>query len=129
MSWEASAKAAQQSVHDSIPSKWKIAPEILSAKPSNVSRLIEDKGLLDAKQLDITSKDATEVLSLIQSGKLTATEVCEAFCARAALAHQLVCPFCRHKQFSEPESMLTVLLDKLSYQLLPRRSFGASSAT
>lgn len=90
MAWEEAAKAAQQSVIDSIPAKWRIPADILTAKPTNVSRVIEDKGLLNAKQLEITSKDGTEILENIQNGTYTATDVAEAFCARAALAHQLV---------------------------------------
>jgi amidase len=90
MPWEEAARAAQQSVIDSIPDKWRVDPAILSAKPTNVSNVIEDQGLLNAQQLEITSKDATEILERIQSGAWTATDVADAFCARAALAHQLV---------------------------------------
>ncbi|KAK2595670.1 hypothetical protein QQS21_006643 [Conoideocrella luteorostrata] len=110
MSWEEAARAAQQSVIDSIPSHWRIAPEIQSAKPTNVSRVIEDKGLLNAKQLEITSKDGTDIVQLIRDGVYTAVDVADAFCARAALAHQLT--NCLMRFFPEEALAEAARLDK-----------------
>ncbi|KAL1952505.1 hypothetical protein VTO42DRAFT_5178 [Malbranchea cinnamomea] len=47
-------------------------------------------GLLTTRQLEITEKwDVEGLLAEISSGRLKAKEVCEAFCKRAAICHQL----------------------------------------
>ncbi|KAI1956252.1 hypothetical protein LOZ58_006516 [Ophidiomyces ophidiicola] len=56
----------------------------------NVMHVPRQCGLLSTKQLDITEKwDVKGLLAEMATGRLTAAEVCEAFCKRAAIAHQL----------------------------------------
>ncbi|EEP82166.1 predicted protein [Uncinocarpus reesii 1704] len=56
----------------------------------NVMDIPRRCGLLSAKQLEITEGwDIKGLLGEVASGRLTVTEVCEAFCKRAAIAHQL----------------------------------------
>lgn len=50
----------------------------------------EQCGIPTQRQLEITSFTASQVLRKILQKDLTAAEVTEAFCARAAIAHQLV---------------------------------------
>lgn len=45
--------------------------------------------ILPAKEVSITSKPATELLKLQAESKLTAVEICQAYCHRSALVHQL----------------------------------------
>ncbi len=80
---------AQQSVLDAIPEKWRI--DAKNFKTNTDSRHVPAKsGILSAKQLEITERDATALLGCMRAGKLTSLEVAEAFCARAAIAHQMV---------------------------------------
>lgn len=89
-SWSSISIKVQQSILDSIPSGWKLPSHIAVQSGQNVSSLIPDQGLLSARQLYITSNDASRLAQGIRDREFTAYEVTEAFCARAALAHQLV---------------------------------------
>ena len=88
--YKAVAAQAQQRVFDKIPAQWKIPANKKAQHTGNAFQFIQDSGLLTPEQLNITSLNATGLLGLIHSGKLKAVEVVEAFCARAAIAHQLV---------------------------------------
>lgn len=90
MDWQHTSQQAQQSVLDSIPAKWKLPGSLAQGQNTNRSRTIEDAGLLDPKQLEITSLDVSTLAVKIASKTLSSSEVIEAFCARAAYAHQLV---------------------------------------
>ncbi|EFW18828.1 hypothetical protein D8B26_005627 [Coccidioides posadasii str. Silveira] len=81
-----------------LPAKWIPAgmhsPEESVANTKydaiNVMDIPRQCGLLSTKQLEITEKwDVKGLLGEMASGRLTVTEVCEAFCKRAAIAHQL----------------------------------------
>ena len=86
---EAICSKAQKGVLDAVPEKWRI--DARQFKKSNDARGIpEASGLLTRKQLEITSQDASSLLPKIHAGQLSAVEVTEAFCARAAIAHQMV---------------------------------------
>ena len=82
------ASQAQQRVLDSIPSKW-ILPDHLKGA-SSVIDVPKSCGLLSPKQIEITEQTATALLEKLSARKLSSAEVTEAFCARAAIAHQLV---------------------------------------
>lgn len=84
------AARVQQRVLDSIPQQWRITRDLKAHDQSNSLALIPNYGILSQRQLEITSLTASEVLRRIQGGQLKAAEVAEAFCARAAIAHQLV---------------------------------------
>lgn len=92
MEWENIASKAQRSVHETIPSAWKLP---IGVKPTADNASVIDIpytcGILTQSQLDITDQTATELLVKLSTGTLTSVEVTEAFCARAAIAHQLVC--------------------------------------
>ncbi|KAK2813699.1 hypothetical protein FQN50_000097 [Emmonsiellopsis sp. PD_5] len=88
-----------------IPQAWRVPAQfipagILSVEDSvtitnqyeavNVMDVPRKCGLLDRKQLEITDNwDIKGLLGEITSGRLSSREVCEAFCKRAAIAHQL----------------------------------------
>ena len=80
---------AQQGVLDAIPEKWRI--DVQKFKVNIDSRDVPAKsGILSSKQLEITEQNATVLLKRTHTGRLTSLEVTEAFCARAAIAHQMV---------------------------------------
>lgn len=86
-SWETIAAERQKAVIDSIPSEWRLPQKITA---SNVRHIPRECGLLTARQLEITEKTASELVVDLAARKLTSVEVTTAFCARAAIAHQLV---------------------------------------
>ena len=88
--YKAIAARVQQRVLNQIPSQWRIPVDIKSQHTGDARSFITKCGILSDKQVDITRLTASEVLKLIHTGQLKATEVVEAFCARAAIAHQLV---------------------------------------
>lgn len=82
-----------------LPAKW-IPAGMLTPEESvtnttqyeavNVMDVPKQCGLLSTKQLEITEKwDVKGLLGELAGGRLTAVEVCEAFCKRAAIAQQL----------------------------------------
>ena len=85
------AAKAQASVHDAIPTKWKLSTSQLDLPDTtNVTDIPRTCGILSETQLTITEQTATELLAKLTSGQISSVEVTEAFCARAAIAHQLV---------------------------------------
>lgn len=73
-----------------IPSDWRLPQEFLASDQRDVTGVPAACGILSDDELDITAKDATEILQNIHSGQWTAEQVCLAFCKRAAIAQQLV---------------------------------------
>lgn len=123
MSWQRITDKVQQDLLDSIPSKWRLPSNFDVSAESRVDTFIEERKLLSSRQLLLTSMDVSELASEIRSGNFTAFEVVEAFCARAAYAHQLVRAQIDSKQF------ISNVTDKLSHVILPGRGFRASDET
>lgn len=88
------ARKAQQAVLDCIPAKWKLSAQFQTE--SNVMDIPKTCGTLTPQQIAITEQTATELLGQLALGSLSSIEVTEAFLARAAIAHQLVCNFVMH---------------------------------
>ncbi|BGP29156.1 hypothetical protein JCM10296v2_000894 [Rhodotorula toruloides] len=89
-SWavEAAAKKAAQSAF--IPSAWRLPSPLLDTLPLDVRPVVAACGLLTARQVTITEIDeASVLLTRLRNGEYSAVEVAEAFCLRAAIAHQL----------------------------------------
>jgi amidase len=87
--WRSLADAKRQSILDAIPPKWRIQTPIPSpSELRDVTGYIEQ--FLSPRELEITGNDAVDIAKQTTSGNWTAVEVTEAFCHRAALAHQLV---------------------------------------
>jgi amidase len=83
---------AQAEVHNAIPASWKLPAELLSALPdnANVIDIPSTCGILTPAQIAITELNLTKLVAKLAAGELKSLEVTEAFCARAAIAHQLV---------------------------------------
>lgn len=85
--WQKAAQAKRQAILDAIPQKWRIQYDTL---PIDVTgEFIQ--GYLTPREVEITEADAVAITSQTTSGNWSAVEVTEAFCHRAAIAHQLVC--------------------------------------
>ncbi|KIW74080.1 hypothetical protein Z517_12490 [Fonsecaea pedrosoi CBS 271.37] len=77
-----------------IPAEWRLAPSILESvnADSDISVLEVPAtcGLLTPKELEITEKyDAVDLIAKMAAKELSAVEVTQAFCKRAAVAHQV----------------------------------------
>lgn len=86
--WEILAKEKREAVNALIPPKW-----LLSSIPSveeqrDVTGYIQQ--FLSPRELEITETDAVGIVQKTTTGIWKARDVTEAFCHRAALAHQLV---------------------------------------
>ncbi|KAG5300065.1 amidase [Histoplasma capsulatum G186AR] len=94
--WEVTAKAKRDSVLNLIPEKWRIPTPIPSASElRDVTRYI--RKFLSPREIEITELDLVSLAQRTTNGQWTAVEVTEAFCHRAALAHQFV--NCLHEIF------------------------------
>lgn len=93
--WESLVRMKRADAAAKIPGPWCLPTEftnISETAGTNVLDVPRRCGLLTAKQLEITeSYDATSLLENIHRRKLSAYEVTEAFCIRAAIAQQVVC--------------------------------------
>ncbi|KAL4985220.1 amidase signature domain-containing protein [Aspergillus falconensis] len=96
-SWKSLADAKRQATLDAIPAKWKISEPIpLASEVRDVTGPYIQK-FLAPREIEITELDAYGIAEKTTTGEWTAVEVTEAFCHRAALAHQFV--NCLHEVF------------------------------
>jgi amidase len=97
MTWEDIGKQARERLLESIPSEWRLSEDKLPpADQANVLDFPYESGLFTEHELSITTSTATHIVQTIASGEWKAVDVTRAFCKRAAVAHQLVCPTPRH---------------------------------
>jgi len=91
MSWKASVDKKRKALTALIPEKWRIPTSQLptESQRSAVS-FLKNSGLLSLEELIITELTVQELARKIASGEYTAVQVCQAYCHRAAIAHQLV---------------------------------------
>ncbi|EXJ89088.1 hypothetical protein A1O3_02152 [Capronia epimyces CBS 606.96] len=90
MQWSKVAEEAQNTVLDAIPTAWRLAPTSKPKSPAaSVIHVPRDCGVLTPKQIEITEQSLVALTEKIARRELTSVEVTEAFCARAAIAHQL----------------------------------------
>ncbi len=88
--WQTRAKAKREAIDSSIPEKWRLKSPIPS--PEQRRDVTGDFiwQYLSKQEIEITETDAVGIVSKTTTGEWKATDVAEAFCHRAALAHQLV---------------------------------------
>jgi amidase len=116
MSEDTSARC-RASVLNAIPEKWRVPGPVAEDMSRSAMDKLKSCGILTARQEYLTELSATELLSLLVQGELTSMELTEAFCARAAIAHQLV--RANPPTVFEPVPLTNVLLDELPYGFLP----------
>lgn len=88
--WEALAKEKHDSVNALIPKAW-LLPK--PTPPASEQRDVTGKYIqqfLSPREIEITETDAVGIVKETTSATWSAKEVAEAFCHRAALAHQMV---------------------------------------
>ncbi|KAG0646116.1 amidase [Hyphodiscus hymeniophilus] len=86
LTWAAVAGRRQDEINNAIPEPYRLTTTLLEA--CNLIKLPETCGILEERELKITSHTATELLKLLHNETYTAVEVTKAFCKRAAVAHQ-----------------------------------------
>ncbi|KAI0309924.1 amidase [Amylostereum chailletii] len=87
--WQVVAKAKQGAVYSKIPSQWRIDDIPDANEMRDASKY--PRTLMSPRAHEITETiDAYTLLSKIATGEYSAVEVTEAFCHRAAIAHQVV---------------------------------------
>lgn len=87
--WQALAQTKQQSILNSIPEKWRISTLPAPAElPDCTGGYIQQ--YLTPREIEITEADAVFITEQTTSGGWSSVQVAEAFCHRAALAHQMV---------------------------------------
>lgn len=88
--WEKTAKAKREAVQALIPEKWRLKDPVPSADTLRDVTGGYIQQFLTPREVEITETDAVGIVQRTTTGNWTAVEVAEAFCHRAALAHQLV---------------------------------------
>ncbi|ATY60630.1 amidase, putative [Cordyceps militaris] len=89
-SWKLIAERHQNARAAAIPSQWVLSPAELERIKTSTTRVIEVlPQLLPSQVVEITDLTATELAAKIQDRQYSSVQVAEAFCQRAAVAHQL----------------------------------------
>ncbi|RAL15913.1 putative general amidase GmdA [Aspergillus homomorphus CBS 101889] len=88
--WQEKAAAKRQAIFEAIPAQWRIQERLPSddEQPDVTGKYIQQ--YLTDREIEITECDALSITERTTTGAWTALEVTEAFCHRAAIAHQLV---------------------------------------
>ncbi|CAG8892656.1 unnamed protein product [Penicillium egyptiacum] len=98
-SWQLKGEVKRQSILNAIPEKWRLdypvppATELRDVTGDYIRRYLTEH------EINITETDAVDIVAETSTGRWSALEVTEAFCHRAAVAHQLV--NCLHEVFFE----------------------------
>lgn len=88
--WQTIARPKQAQRAASIPREWRLA-SLPSQDQRNVLDIPRTCGILNDEELRITETyDATDLVRMLRRGELKSQVVTEAFCKRAAIAHQVV---------------------------------------
>lgn len=107
--WKTIAKSKAESVHALIPEEWRIE----SIPPAQEQRDVTGayiQQFLSKQEITITETDAVGIVEKTTTGAWSAVDVAQAFCHRAALAHQLVS--CLHEIFFQDALAEAERLDK-----------------
>ncbi|KAJ5277349.1 hypothetical protein N7524_003502 [Penicillium chrysogenum] len=98
-SWKLKGEAKRQSILNAIPEKWRLESPVPPATELRDVTGDYIRQYLTEHEITITETDAVDIVAQTSTGRWSALEVTEAFCHRAALAHQLV--NCLHEVFFE----------------------------
>ncbi|KAL6408199.1 Acetamidase [Ilyonectria robusta] len=97
--WQSAATRKRESVNSLIPPEWVLPVALPSPQ---VQRDVTDEYIrqfLSESEVEYTEAEASVILRHVHAGKWTSRKVLEAFCHRAALAHQMT--NCLHEIFFE----------------------------
>jgi len=90
MDWQILANEKRKAVNALIPDKWLLGSAFPSAGEQRDVTGNYIQQFLSLREVEITETNALGILDKTTTGVWRAREVAEAFCHRAALAHQLV---------------------------------------
>ncbi|RDW85502.1 putative glutamyl-tRNA(Gln) amidotransferase subunit A [Coleophoma crateriformis] len=95
--WEALAKEKRDSVNALLPKPWLLPSPVPTVQEQRdvTGKYIQQ--FLSPQEVEITETDAVGIVAKTTSGEWKSKDVAEAFCHRAALAHQMVS--CLHEIF------------------------------
>lgn len=90
MDWKATGSAKGEALLQLIPERWRLPKPL--PPPSQLPDVTgnEIRQHLSAREVEITETDAPGIVKRTSAGEWKCEEVAEAFCHRAALAHQMV---------------------------------------
>ncbi|KAH8130556.1 amidase signature domain-containing protein [Trichoderma asperelloides] len=107
--WKGLARSKQQAILDAIPDKWRIREPIPPAADLRDCTGTYIQQYLTPREIEITESDAVSITQHTTVGLWSAVDVTEAFCHRAAIAHQLV--NCLHEIFFDEAIAAAGVLD------------------
>ena len=87
--WQERAAAKRAGIDALIPAKWRLSALPTAEEQKDVTGAYIQQ-YLSAREIEITEEDAVGIYEHTSTGQWKCREVTEAFCHRAALAHQLV---------------------------------------
>ena len=91
MGWQEDTEKKRKALAALIPEKWRIPSSQLPPESQrSVISFFEQNNLLSTEELTITRLTLRQLAWKIASAEYTAMQVCQAYCHRAAIAHQLV---------------------------------------
>lgn len=114
--WESQAQKGKDILNNSIPKQWLLPVDRLPPpSQKSVVDFPKQSGLLNERELNITEMSATELVTEMGNGKLSAEEVVVAFLKRAVLGHQLVrettrLRFCNSR--TDPDMVVSSILQR-----------------
>lgn len=88
--FETIAEGKAKAILNAIPEQWRLNIAIPAAEEQRDVTGEYIQQFLTASEVEITETDAVGILEHTTTGKWSARDVIEAFCHRAAIAHQLV---------------------------------------
>jgi amidase len=88
--WKTLGEAKAASINALIPKSWLLASPLPSVDQQRDVTGKYIQSYLSLKEVEITETDAVGIVQQTTTGSWKAREVAEAFCHRAALAHQMV---------------------------------------
>jgi hypothetical protein len=89
--WREAAIRKREAVNALIPVHWRLTGPVPPAKERKDITGEYIQNFLSPREIEITETDAYQIAVRTTTGSWKAREVVEAFCHRAALAHQMVC--------------------------------------
>lgn len=91
MPWKTPAKQKREEILGRVPPQWRLTEELPTVEEQRdfTGKFIQK--FLSPREVEITETDAVGIVAKTTTGSWKAREVAEAFCHRAALAHQMVC--------------------------------------
>lgn len=89
MPWKHPAKEKREAVLALIPPQWRLTVDLPAVEEQRDFTGTYIQQYLTPKEIEITETDAVGIVSKTTTGVWKARDVTEAFCHRAALAHQM----------------------------------------